>query len=94
MALENAGSFKRNSLRMALATGGAAGALACSGPKSLDTLVGVLRFGTTATLLSGMSDLTSEFSITGDGTIDNTAGTATTGSKLVVFYHRAETNAD
>lgn len=62
-------------------SGGAAGALTCTGVQAEDRLVQVYNETDDA-------DLTSEFSITGDDTIDNTGGTATTGDVLRVVVDR------
>jgi len=74
-----AGSF----LGKALINGGSAGAHTVSDIASGDELVLVFEQDGTSGLLT---DLTSEFSITGANTIDNTGGTDTTGDKLFVLY--------
>jgi adhesin HecA-like repeat protein len=74
------------SLKQAIVTGGAAGALTLTGIATDDTLVGVILLVGAGTDVTDATDLTSEFSITAADTIDNTAGTATTGGKLLVTY--------
>lgn len=61
------------------ATGAAAGDVTVTGIKANDHLVGVFNFDDGA-------DLTSEFSITGDGTINNTGGTSTATDNLLVIW--------
>lgn len=72
---------------LGLAQGGAAGELTVvGGIKSGDKLLQVfaVEFDGTGDI-AGVSDLTSEFSISADDKIDNTSGTATT-DKLVMAY--------
>lgn len=69
-------------LRTAAIAGGGAGAHTVTGIKLGDKLCSVLHF----TPSTSIADLTSEFSITADDTIDNTGGTATTSDFLIVFY--------
>lgn len=73
-------------LKMAVVAGGAAGNITVTGIATADTLVGVLRMVGAGTDVTDATDLTSEFTITAANTINNAGGTATTGSKLVVFY--------
>lgn len=61
--------------------GGAAGELGLSNIRKGDRIISVVD------VLTG-DDLTSEFSITDDGKIDNTGGTATTGDKLQVLWEQ------
>lgn len=69
--------------------GGSAGALTVSGVLTTDTLISVIVLDRDATAANiDLVDLTSEFSITAADTIDNTAGTATTGNSLMVTYQR------
>jgi hypothetical protein len=67
------------SLRQAILTGGAAGAHTVPGITAASVLLAV-------TDLTDLVDLTSEFTITADDTIDNTGGTATTSDKLQVWW--------
>lgn len=76
--------------------GGAAGALEVEGILPTDTLVSVIRAdvstdtGTDATgnKVAGISDLTSEFTITDADEISNAEGTNTTGDTLIVTFFR------
>ena len=70
----------------ALIAGGAAGNFTVTGIKTTDTLNMVLRFIGAATTLTGVTDLTGEFTISALNTINNTSGTATTGDKLLVLW--------
>ena len=60
-------------------TGGAAGSHTLAAIRPKDEIISVIN-------LNDAVDLTSEFSITGSGTIDNTGGTATTGDQLMIHY--------
>jgi hypothetical protein len=68
--------------QVALIAGGAAGAHTVTGIATVDRLVSVLHY----TPATDIVDLTSEFTISAADTIDNTAGTDTTGDKLLVIY--------
>lgn len=72
------------SLRCAVATGGAAGNITATGVKVGDILVAVLREDATTGVT--LSNLLSEFNISATNQINNTGGTATTGSNLLVWY--------
>lgn len=80
------GTLNRNSLRVALATAGAAGNHTVTGIKTTDTLVYVgLVVASTSSV--DETDVTSEFTITAADTINNNGGTSSgTGSKLRVIY--------
>ncbi len=80
------GAIGRSALKQAVIAGGSAGALTVTGIKTRDQLVSVLRAVGGGTDVTDVTDLTAEFSITAADTIDNTGGTATTGSKLIVSY--------
>lgn len=68
-------------------TGGAAGPLTCTGITVGDTIVSVVTVLNASPFT--VADLTSEFSVTGTNTIDNTGGTATTSKRVVVtFQHQ------
>jgi len=72
----------------AVAPGGAAGEHKVDGNIAPgDTLLAVLQVSDD---LQTVDDLTSEFSITDYGVIDNDGGTDTTGDFLVVVYAKAE----
>jgi hypothetical protein len=76
--------------------GGSAGNITVSGVKTTDELVAVIRFdvavdtGSSATgnKVQGVSDVTAEFSISAADTINNAAGTDTSGDTLLVIYRR------
>lgn len=82
----------RPPLRMKFCTGAAAGAVAVTGIKKRDILQSVVVF--TGSTNTGDSDLTSEFSITADGTIDNTGGTSSAGKLLLVVWLAVSSKAD
>ena len=73
-----------------LINGGAAGNHTVSGIRVGDSLISVLQFDFNEEAFVGVADITSEFTITGDDTINNTIvngnGTNTTGDKLYVVY--------
>lgn len=64
-------------------SGGAAGDITVTGIKEEDSLKSVIN-------LTDGADLTDEFSITDDDTINNGGGTATTGDDLLVLYIAAD----
>jgi len=70
----------------ALVAGAAAGDVTVTGIKTTDTLNAVLRFIGAGVAVTNLSDLTSEFTITADGKINNTGGTASSGDKLLVLW--------
>lgn len=72
-------TFLPTTRKYAMAAGGAAGAITVTGIRPEDELVAVLN-------VTDGGNLTSEFTITADNTIDNTGGTATTGDFLLVIY--------
>lgn len=65
--------------------GGAAGAHTVTGILTTDVLVSVVHVDDTTHVAT---DKTSEYTISGADTIDNTGGTASTGAHVVVTYHR------
>lgn len=78
-----AGGFMR---QVAIA-GGAAGPLTVAGIATGDELVGVARLNRDAVAANiDLTTITGEFAITGADTIDNTAGTDTTGDALLVTW--------
>jgi len=72
-------------IKATLIAGGAAGNHTVTGIKTADHLVAVLQVDATDASET-YADLTSEFSITADDTINNAGGTNTTGSGLLVVY--------
>ena len=83
---KNIRSSFRTIVQKALISGGAAGNHTVTGILLNDVLVCVWEQNGTSGLLT---DLTSEFSITADNTINNTGGTATTGDTLIVEWQTA-----
>ena len=81
-ATQLAGGFAKH----ALVAGGAAGDIAVSAIKVGDELNEVIQFIGAGTAVTDVADLTSQFSITADGTINNTGGTASSGDKLLVRW--------
>src|SRR6266404_4000941 len=73
-------------LKFKLVTGGAAGNLTVTGIKTTDSLRLVLKFTGAGTAVTALADLTSEFTITGADTINNTAGTTTASSQVLVVW--------
>ena len=82
----------RAPLRLKFCTGAAAGAVAVTGIKKRDILQSVTVFTGSTNL--GDTDLTSQFTITADGTIDNTGGTSSVGKVLLVVWLAVPQNAD
>lgn len=74
--------------KTAVANGGSAGNITVTGIATTDVLEAVLYFPISTGIVTSVSDLTSEFSITAANTINNTGGTATTSGKLEVRYRR------
>ncbi|MES2146707.1 MAG: hypothetical protein V4491_02545 [Pseudomonadota bacterium] len=72
--------------RHALVAGGAAGDITVSGILTTDTLHAVLRIIGAGAAVTDITDLTSEFTITGSNKINNTGGTASTSDKLLVLW--------
>jgi hypothetical protein len=78
-------------LRTAVVAGGAAGNITVTGIATLDELVSVIHCTAGGAVDGDFADLTSQFTISAANTINNTAGTNTTGNKLIVIYRdRAE----
>ena len=70
----------------ALVAGGAAGNIAVTAIKLGDRLDQVIEYVYVAGVTTDVLDLTGEFTITADGTINNTGGSDTTGNKLLVNW--------
>lgn len=79
------GSDNKGFVKAAAIDGGAAGDHTVTGILTGDHLVSVIATQNHATTLPA-GDLTSEFSITSDGTINNTGGTATADMLLLVVW--------
>jgi hypothetical protein len=67
-------------------TGGVAGNLTATGIATTSKLLSVVQFLGAGTAVTGLADLTSQFSIASANTINNTGGTNTTGSQLLVTW--------
>lgn len=67
-------------VKQTAASGAVAGDVSVTGIKFGDELISVVN-------LADGADLTSEFSITDDGTINNAGGTATDADTLLVMWH-------
>ncbi len=80
------GRYQAGTLRVAVVAGGAAGDLIVTGIDTGDHLLEVLQYAGAGIAVTDVADLTSEFAITADDTINNGGGTNTTGSKLVVRW--------
>ena len=80
MAITN---FSDVNLKVVAVSGGSAGDITVSGITTADALVAVIDVDVD-TSTGGLTDLTSEFSITADDTINNGGGTAT--NNLIVVY--------
>lgn len=72
-------------VKATIIAGGAAGDHTVSGIRATDALVAVLFVDFTDASETG-SDITGEFTISGDDTINNGGGTDTTGGFLIVIY--------
>lgn len=73
-------------LKTAVVAGDAAGDIAVTGIKTHDVILSVTQFIGAGVDVTDVADLTDEFSITADDTVNNTGGTDTTGDKLLVLY--------
>lgn len=71
----------------AVIVGAAAGNLTAPGITTADAIDSVIQYVGAGTAVTDIVDLTAEFTITADDTINNAAGTDTTDSKLVVNWH-------
>jgi hypothetical protein len=70
--------------------GGAAGALTVPGVLDTDKILLVQSLTLDTGAPDATADLTDEFSITADDTVDNTGGTATTGAFVAVTIARTK----
>lgn len=78
-----------HNLGFTIIAGGAAGDHTLTGITTKDKLLGVLHVDFTDASETG-DDLLSEFSITADDTINNAAGTDTSGGFLIILYESAD----
>lgn len=72
-------STPATALKQVIVPGAAAGDVTVTGIKAEDELVAVLN-------VTDLTDVTSEFTITADDTINNTGGTTSASKKLLVTY--------
>ena len=79
------GAIPRDAVKQTIIAGGAAGDHTVTGIKARDTLVSVLHADFTDASETG-DDITSEFTISAADTINNAAGTDSSGGFLVVCY--------
>lgn len=77
---------------VSLVDGGAAGDITVSGIEAQDSLVAVYSLASATDVLS-TADLTSEFSITADDTINNTGGTSSADGALLVIWQKVHPNS-
>jgi tripartite-type tricarboxylate transporter receptor subunit TctC len=73
----------------AVVNGGAAGNLTVTGITTSDRLIGVYKIPGAGSTVTDFLNLTSEFTITAADTINNTGGTTTASSKVLVLYERS-----
>lgn len=71
-------------IKLQVVPGAAAGPVTVTGIGQYDQLISVVGFKTAD--FSSLGDLTSQFTITGTNTIDNTGGTSTNGYVLVIAW--------
>lgn len=76
-----------SSQTIAMVDGGAAGDITVTGIESQDELVSVTHLSSATNVLS-TEDLTDEFSVTADDTINNTGGTSTADGALLVVWNK------
>jgi hypothetical protein len=86
-ALAEAIAALRANTQIAIVAGAAAGNVTVSGLPASANLVGVVQFPGAGTAVTDAVNLTSQFTVTAAATINNTGGTATTGSKLLVIWN-------
>lgn len=75
-----------SSVRAAVVAGATAGDVTVTGVVTTDVLVLVLRIIGAGVSVTDVADITSEFSITAGGTINNAGGTDTSSDKLLVVW--------
>lgn len=88
----NVTHFKGLPLGMALVDGAAAGDVTVSGITTKDTLLGVFSLASATDVLS-TDDLTDEFSISADDTVNNTGGTSSANGALLVVWQKGHPNS-
>lgn len=77
-------------LKTYVAAGAAAGDVTVTGITTKDFLLAVIVFAGAGTDVTDVSDLTDEFTITADDTINNVGGTSTASAKLLVLTVQAD----
>lgn len=80
------GELKQGVLKVAVIAGGAAGNHTVTGIRVGDELVSVIHVAGAGTDVTDIANLTSEFSVSADDTINNTGGTSSAGGKLLIHY--------
>lgn len=78
-------------LRRTVISGGSAGDHTVSGIETQDRIAAVIQFVGAGTDVTDIADLTDEFSIASDGTINNGGNTDTSGDKLLVVWYKHAT---
>lgn len=79
-------TYTHPNIRQVAISGGAAGNHTLTGITTKDVILGVSHITGDGTQLTGGEDLTAEFSITADDTINNTGGTSSANGVLIVLY--------
>ena len=77
----------RANTQIAIVAGAAAGNVTVTGLPATANLVGVVQFPGAGTAVTDTVNLTSQFTVTAAATINNTGGTDTAGSKLLVIWN-------
>ncbi len=78
------------SLKTFVATGATAGDVTVTGIRPHDKLLSVIHFVGGGTDVTAIADLTSEFTISADDTINNTGGTSTASAQILVIVAQAD----
>lgn len=84
--------FSDPGTRIAVVQGGSAGDITVTGITAKDTLQSVFSVDSDATPPT-VSDVSDEFSIASDNTINNTGGTDTSGTVLIILYFKGHPNS-
>lgn len=87
----NTTHFKGLPIGAALVDGAAAGDVTVTGIEAQDKLLAVYSLASAADVLS-TADLTDEFSISADDTINNTGGTSSANGALIVVWQKVHPN--
>lgn len=89
MTIEETGIWP--AFRRAVVAGATAGDVTVTGIEEGDGLVAVIHFVGAGTDITDLDDLTDEFEITADDTINNEGETSTDGDKLLVIWAKQST---